>query len=71
MIKCIIIEDEPQAVTLLKTIVNNKFPNVEILADFDKVSVAAEFIKKNKIDFVFFRCTTKWRVGLRYYQLSK
>jgi two-component system LytT family response regulator len=64
MIKCIIIEDEPQAVTLLKTIVNNKFPNVEILADFDKVSVASEFIKKNKIDFVFLDVQLNGELGL-------
>lgn len=64
MIKCIIIEDEPQAVTLLKTIVNSKFPNVEILADFDKVSTAAEFIKKNKIDFVFLDVQLNGELGL-------
>lgn len=64
MIKCIIIEDEPQAVTLLKTIVNNKFPDVEILADFDKVSVASEFIKKNKIDFVFLDVQLNGELGL-------
>lgn len=64
MIKCIIIEDEPQAVTLLKTIVKNKFPNVEILADFDKVSVAAEYIKKNKIDFVFLDVQLNGELGL-------
>ena len=64
MIKCIIIEDEPQAVALLKTIVNNKFPDVEVLADFDKVSVAAEFIKKNKIDFIFLDVQLNGELGL-------
>lgn len=64
MIKCIIIEDEPQAVTLLKTIVNSKFPNIEILADFDKVSTATEFIKKNKIDFVFLDVQLNGELGL-------
>lgn len=64
MIKCIIIEDEPQAVTLLKTIVNSKFPDVEILADFDKVTTAAEFIKKNKVDFVFLDVQLNGELGL-------
>ena len=64
MIKCIIIEDEPQAVTLLKTIVKSKFSNIEVLADFDKVSLAAEFIKKNKVDFVFLDVQLNGELGL-------
>lgn len=64
MIKCIIIEDEPQAVTLLKTIVKSKFSNIAVLADFDKVSLAAEFIKKNKVDFVFLDVQLNGELGL-------
>ncbi|MBK6833640.1 MAG: response regulator transcription factor [Bacteroidetes bacterium] len=64
MIKCIIIEDEPQAVALLKTIVSEKFPNVEILAEFDKVSTAADFVKRNKIDFAFLDVQLNGELGL-------
>ncbi len=64
MIKCIIIEDEPQAVTLLKTIVNNRFPEIEMLADFDKISTAAEFIKKQKVDFIFLDVQLNGELGI-------
>ncbi len=64
MIKCIIIEDEPQAVILLETIVKNKFPNIEVVANFDKVSTAAQFIKQNKIDFVFLDVQLNGELGL-------
>lgn len=64
MIKCIIIEDEPQAVTLLRTIVANRFPNVEILADFDMVSKAAAYIQNNKVDFIFLDVQLNGELGL-------
>lgn len=64
MIKCVIIEDEPQAVTLLKTILTSKFPNIQVLADFDKVSVASEFIKKYKPNFVFLDVQLNGELGI-------
>ncbi len=64
MIKCIIIEDEPQAVTLLKTIINKRFPEIEVLADFDKISTASEFIKKQKVDFIFLDVQLNGELGI-------
>jgi two-component system LytT family response regulator len=64
MIKCVIIEDEPQAVALLKTILAAKFPNIEVLADFDKVSVASEFIKQHKPNFVFLDVQLNGELGI-------
>lgn len=64
MIKCVIIEDEPQAVTLLKTILASKFPNIQVLADFDKVSVASEFIKQHKPNFVFLDVQLNGELGI-------
>ena len=53
MINCVIVEDEPKAVELLKAIVANNFKTINILAAFDKLSTAAVFIKQNKVDFIF------------------
>ncbi len=64
MIKCVIIEDEPQSVTLLKNILNSKFPNIEIVADFDKISVAAQFIKQQKPNFVFLDVQLNGELGI-------
>ncbi len=64
MIKCVIIEDEPQAVTLLKNILASKFPNIEVLADFDKISVAAQFIKQHKPNFVFLDVQLNGELGI-------
>ena len=64
MIKCIIIEDEPQAVLVLKSIVQENFNNIEIIGNFDKVSTAAAFIKKNKIDFAFLDVQLNGELGI-------
>jgi len=64
MIKCIIIEDEPQAVILLRNILSSKFPEVQVLADYDKISTAATFIKKNKPDFIFLDVQLNGEIGI-------
>lgn len=64
MIKCVIIEDEPQAVTLLKNILASKFQNIEVLADFDKISLAAQFIKQHKPNFVFLDVQLNGELGI-------
>lgn len=64
MIKCVIIEDEPQAITLLKNIIASKFPHIEVLADFDKISVASKFIKERKPDFVFLDVQLNGELGI-------
>jgi two-component system, LytTR family, response regulator len=64
MIKCVIIEDEPKAVELLKIIMATHFSNIEVVAAFDKVSTAAEFIQKNNIDFVFLDVQLNGEVGI-------
>jgi two-component system LytT family response regulator len=64
MIKCVIIEDEPQAVTLLKNILASNFPNIEVLADFDKISLAANYIKQCKPNFVFLDVQLNGELGI-------
>lgn len=64
MIKCVIIEDEPQAVTLLKNIISSKYPDIHVLADFDKISVATAFIKENKLDFIFLDVQLNGELGI-------
>jgi two-component system LytT family response regulator len=64
MIKCVIIEDEPQAVSLLKNILASNFPNVEILADFDKISVAAQYVKQHKPNFIFLDVQLNGELGI-------
>jgi len=64
MINYIIIEDEPQAVTLLKSIVEAHYNEMNFLGSFDKVSVAANFIRNNKIDFVFLDVQLNGELGI-------
>jgi two-component system, LytTR family, response regulator len=64
MIKCVIVEDEPQAVTLLKNILADKFPTIEVLADFDKISTACHFIKQHKPNFVFLDVQLNGELGI-------
>lgn len=64
MIKCVIIEDEPQAVNLLKSILEQRFPNIEVLADFDKISVAALYIKQNKPNFILLDVQLNGELGI-------
>lgn len=64
MIKCVIIEDEPQAVTLLKNILASKFPTIEVLADFDKISTATQFIKQHKPNFIFLDVQLNGELGI-------
>jgi two-component system, LytTR family, response regulator len=64
MINYIIIEDELQAVTLLKSIVEAHYTDINFLGSFDKVSVAADFIKNNKIDFIFLDVQLNGELGI-------
>jgi two-component system LytT family response regulator len=72
MIKCVIIEDEPQAVDLLKSFLAEEFPKIEIVANFDKISLAANFIKNGEIDFIFLDVQLSGELGIDIAQyLSK
>ncbi|MBS1645571.1 MAG: response regulator transcription factor [Bacteroidetes bacterium] len=64
MIKCIIIEDEPQAVKTLSLMMAEYYPDILVAANFDKVSTAAEFIKSELPDFVFLDVQLNGEIGL-------
>jgi len=64
MIKCIIIEDEPNARNILRFMMAEYFPNIEVVAEFDKVSLAAAYLKQEKIDFVFLDVQLNGEIGL-------
>lgn len=64
MTNCIIIEDEPQAVVVLESILKKHFPSINILATFDKISTSANYLKKNKIDFIFLDVQLNGELGI-------
>lgn len=51
-IKCVIVDDEPLAVNLLESYVN-QFPDLEIAEKFTHPVKALEFIKHNLVDLLF------------------
>ncbi|MCC7298793.1 MAG: response regulator transcription factor [Bacteroidia bacterium] len=64
MIKYLIIEDEPKARQTLRLMMENAFPDFQLLAEFDKVSLAAPFIKEHKPEFVFLDVQLNGEIGL-------
>lgn len=64
MIKYLIIEDEPKARQTLKLMMENTFSDFECIGEFDKVSLAAPFIKANKPDFTFLDVQLNGEIGL-------
>lgn len=64
MISCIIIEDEPQAVKTLRLMMGEYYPDIKILADFDRVSKAAEFIQEHNPSFVFLDVQLNGETGI-------
>lgn len=74
MIKCIIIEDEPQARNILKLMLGEYFPDIQVLREFDKVSEACKFITTNPVQFVFLDVQLNGELGLdiaKYIDMSK
>lgn len=74
MIKCIIIEDEPQARNILKLMLGEYFPDIQVLSEFDKVSEACKFITTNPVQFVFLDVQLNGELGLdiaKYIDMSK
>lgn len=51
--RCIIVDDEPNAIDLLKTFVQKYCPTVEVVGDYDSVESAFKGIVKLKPDFIF------------------
>jgi two-component system LytT family response regulator len=62
--KCIIIEDEPQAVNTLKYMLRDYFPEVNVIKEFDKVSEAVNFIGENPVNFIFLDVQLNGELGL-------
>lgn len=62
--KYIIIEDEPQAVHVIQHFIEKNFPQFSCLAQFDKVSDAARFIRNNPIDFAFLDVQLNGELGI-------
>jgi len=64
MIKCVIIEDEPQAVLLIKNMIKQLFPNICVIANFDKISTSVDFIKSEKPHFIFLDVQLNGEIGI-------
>jgi two-component system, LytTR family, response regulator len=64
MIKCVIVEDEPQAVNLLKNIIKQRFNTIEVVACFDKISLACNYLKQHKVDFIFLDVQLNGELGI-------
>jgi len=62
--KCIIIEDEPQAVNTLKYMLRDYFPEVNVVNEFDKVSEAISFIEAHPVNFIFLDVQLNGELGL-------
>ncbi len=51
-IKCLIVEDEPLAISLLESHIE-KIPYLELVASFTNPILALNFLKENKVDLLF------------------
>lgn len=51
-ISCVAIDDEPLALSVIKTYVA-RFPALKLLATFDDAIAGAEFLRKNPVDLLF------------------
>lgn len=60
----LIIEDEVNAVLVVKNYVERFFPEMTCLGDFDKISTACEFLKENKVDFIFLDVQLNGEIGI-------
>ncbi|TXI88315.1 MAG: response regulator transcription factor [Crocinitomicaceae bacterium] len=60
----LIIEDEVNAVLVVKSYVERFFPEMTCLGDFDKISTACEFLKENKVDFIFLDVQLNGEIGI-------
>lgn len=60
----LIIEDEVNAVLVVKSYVERFFPEMTCLGDFDKISNACEFLKENKVDFIFLDVQLNGEIGI-------
>lgn len=60
----LIIEDEEQAVLVVKSFMERCFPTMKCLGEFDKISTASEFIKENPIDFIFLDVQLNGEIGI-------
>lgn len=68
----LIIEDEPQAVKVIESIMTKHFPTFKCLGCFDKVSTAAHFLKQNQVDFIFLDVQLNGELGIDIHKyLSK
>lgn len=63
-INYIIVEDEPRARKTLALMMEESFPDIELKAEFDKVSLAAVYLKENKVDFIFLDVQLNGEIGL-------
>ncbi|MBU3660815.1 MAG: response regulator transcription factor [Flavobacteriales bacterium] len=62
--KYVIVEDEEQAVQVIKSFMNRCFPDMMCVGEFDKISTACEFIKMNPIDFIFLDVQLNGEIGI-------
>lgn len=64
-IKCIIIDDEPLAISVLKNHLND-FENIQLVATFNTAISAIPIIEKNEIDLIFLDINMPKMSGLEF-----
>jgi len=69
-IKCIIIDDEPLSISVIKNHLN-EFKNIELLATFNNPIEALSIIENNKIDVIFLDINMPKMSGLEFVKTLK
>lgn len=65
MVNCIIIEDEPLAITKLEHYIS-KLPALELLQTFTSAIPAIQYVKENSVDLIFLDIEMKELTGIQF-----
>lgn len=53
MIRCVIIDDEPRGINVLKKLLENNCPGINVIATSDKPQDGIDIVKQNVVDILF------------------
>lgn len=68
-ITCIIIDDEPKAVSLLKERLNILYPNIKVAGAYHDWKKGLEFLRSSKIDLLFIDISMPEKTGIDFLKL--
>lgn len=68
-ITCIIIDDEPKAVSLLKERLNILYPNVKVIGEFTDWKKGLEVLRTSKVDLLFIDISMPEKTGIDFLKL--